>query len=495
MKSHHFTGTEWLPFLFTGLMAVSVAMIFPFISGCNTPEENIAANSDTAKVVGQYTAELTHAPFVPEGLSSYTKPEKVIVNIEVTEKVMRLASGVRYNFWTFGGTVPGPFIKVHEGDLVEMHLSNDPTSKMSHSIDLHAVSGPGGGSQASETLPGHTSVFSFRAMHPGLYVYHCATQPVAIHIANGMYGLILVEPKVGLPPVDKEFYIMQGEFYTKGRYLDTGLQEFDLEKAIKEQPEYVVFDGAVGSLMGDHALQAKVGDRIRIFVGNGGPNLTCAFHVIGQIFDKVYVEGGSLINRNVQTTLIPPGGAAIVEFTCREPGTYNIVDHSMFRAFNQGALAQLVVSGKKNKEIFSGKTQDMVFQPTNSNVVNSPNTNGSGIEVPERSFSDRFKLGQSLFQMNCSACHQLNGQGIPTVFPPLAKSNFLMSRKDMGIQILLKGINGQSITVNGKEFHGVMPQLPLTDDQIASILTFVRNSWGNKSKMVTAGDVKKWRGQ
>lgn len=177
------------------------------------------------------------------------------------------------------------------------------------------------------------STFSFKALQPGLYIYHCATAPVGMHIANGMYGLILVEPKEGLPPVDKEFYVVQGDFYTKGKYGEAGLQPFDMEKAIREQPDYVVFNGSVGSIAGDNALKANVGDKVRIFIGNGGPNLVSSFHVIGEIFDEVRVEGGTLINKNVQTTLVPAGGAAIVDFKIDVPGVYNLVDHSIFQLY------------------------------------------------------------------------------------------------------------------------------------------------------------------
>jgi len=307
--------------------------------------------------------------------------------------------------------------------------------------------------------------------------------------------LILVTPKEGLPNVDKEFYLMQGEFYTKGKNGEPGLQPFDMDKAVKEQPEYVVFNGAVGSTTGPNALQAKVGDRVRIYVGNAGPNLTSSFHVIGQIFDKVYVEGGSQINQNVATTLIPAGGAAIVEFTCREPGTFNIVDHSIFRAFNQGALAQLVVTGRDDKSIYSGKLADEFYYPpvpADSGKKDKPVMEAA---APEPSFAARFKDGHTLFESNCSSCHQPTGLGLPGSFPPLAKSDFLMRRQDMGIGVLLHGINNEPITVNGKHFQGVMPQLSLTDDQIASILTYVRNNWGNKSAAVKASDVKKLRGQ
>jgi nitrite reductase (NO-forming) len=336
-------------------------------------------------------------------------------------------------------------------------------------------------------------VFRFKALNTGLFVSHCATAPVGMHIANGMYGLIVVTPKEGLPRADKEFYLMQGEFYTKGKNGEQGLQQFDVDKAVKEQPEYVVFNGSVGSTTGTNALQAKVGDRVRIYVGNAGPNLVSSFHVIGQIFDKVYIEGGRQINQNVATTLIPAGGSAIVEFTCREPGTFNIVDHSIFRAFNQGALAQLIVTGPTDKNIYSGKLADQFYYPPVTKDSAGPVKPAVAPATPELSFADRFKNGQALFQTNCVACHQSTGLGLPGSFPPLAKSDFLMNRQDMGIGVLLHGINNEPITVNGKHFQGVMPQLSLTDDEIASILTYVRNSWGNKGPTIKASDVKKIR--
>jgi nitrite reductase (NO-forming) len=210
----------------------------------------------------------------------------------VKEVTKRLADGVEYTFWTFGGEVPGKFIRVREGDVVELHLNNHPSSKLPHNIDLHAVTGPGGGAASTFTAPGHSSQFTFTALNAGLYVYHCATAPVPMHISNGMYGLILVEPKDGLPPVDREYYVMQGDIYTQGANGDLGLQYFDNNKAIDERPTYIVFNGAVGSLVGDRALQAKVGETVRLYFGVGGPNITSSFHVIGEIFDKVYYEGG-----------------------------------------------------------------------------------------------------------------------------------------------------------------------------------------------------------
>ena len=302
-------------------------------------------------VRGEEVATLTAPPAVPEAITR-DYATKVSVNLEIVEKQMKLASGVDYEFWTFGGTVPGSFIRVREGDLVEFKLSNPDHSKMPHNIDLHAVTGQGGGAEATNVVPGKDATFTFRALNPGLYVYHCAMAPVPVHIANGMYGLILVEPKEGMPKVDREFYLMQGDFYTKGKHGEAGLQPFDFQKLFDEKADYVVFNGGVGSLMGEQAMQANAGETIRLFVGNGGPNLTSSFHAIGEVFDNVYVEGGSLVNHNVQTTTIPAGGAAIVEFRAEVPSTVLLVDHAISRVFNKGAVAALKVNGKENTLVY-----------------------------------------------------------------------------------------------------------------------------------------------
>lgn len=276
-----------------------------------------------------------------------------MVELEAIEKVMKIADSTDYLFWTFGGTVPGKFIRVRQGDLVDFTLKNMPDSKVSHSIDLHAVTGPGGGAEATATAPGQSTRFQFRALHPGLYVYHCATGPVGLHIANGMYGLILVEPQGGMSKVDKEYYVMQGDFYTDGKFEATGLQNFNEQAALDENPNYVLFNGKVRSITGKNALPANVGETVRLYVGNGGPNLVSSFHVIGEIFDKVYMEGGSAINNHIQTTLVPAGGATMVEMKLEVPGVLNLVDHSYYRANSKGAVGQIKVTGEENKSIYN----------------------------------------------------------------------------------------------------------------------------------------------
>mgnify|MGYP000072370914 FL=1 len=438
-------------------------------------------------------AVLTSPPFVPPP-TNRTKPAKVVVELEVVEKEMPISEGVSYTFWTFGGTVPGSFIRVRQGDTVEFHLKNHPSSKMPHNIDLHGVTGPGGGAASSFTAPGHQSRFTFKALNEGIYVYHCATAPVGMHVANGMYGLILVEPPQGLPKVDKEYYVMQGDFYTTGKYREKGLQPFDMEKAIDEKASYVLFNGAEGALTGDKAITANVGETVRLFVGNGGPNLVSSFHVIGAIFDEVRYEGGTNVQKNVQTTLIPAGGAAVVTFKAKVPGSYVLVDHSLTRAFNKGALAILKINGPENKAIYSGKEVDEVYlgdraQPSLAAVTTATQSAAAGKLTKD----EQIKAGQQLFAGTCSVCHQGNGAGLAGVFPPLAKSDFLAGELRRTIGVVLNGMSGK-VTVNGTEYNSVMPPMnQLNDDEVANILTYVMNSWGNPGQQVNAAEVKKVR--
>ena len=420
-------------------------------------------------------------------------PAKVIVELEVREVQKEISEGVSYTFWTFGGTVPGSFIRVRQGDTVEFHLKNHPDNKMPHNIDLHGVTGPGGGAASSFTAPGHESQFTFKALNQGIYVYHCATAPVGMHVGNGMYGLLLVEPPAGMKPVEHEYYVMQGDFYTVGKYREHGHQDFDMQKAIDERPTYVLFNGSEGALVGEHALKARVGETVRLYVGNGGPNLVSSFHVIGAIFDRVRYEGGVHEQENVQTTLIPSGGAAIVEFHVVVPGSYVLVDHSIFRAFNKGALAILKAEGAENHAVYSGKEVDSVYLGDKAADLTPVSEARAAAASGTLTKEQQVKAGESRFTGTCSVCHQANGQGLPSVFPPLAGSDFLMADKQRAINIVLNGLNGK-VTVNGNTFESVMPPMSqLNDDELANILTFVRNSWGNSGEAVSADEVRKIR--
>ncbi|NYT66689.1 nitrite reductase, copper-containing [Alcaligenaceae bacterium] len=286
------------------------------------------------------------------------EPKDVTIDLLTTELEARLGDSSTYRFWTFNNKVPGPFVRIRVGDNVTVNVSNAKESSHIHSVDFHAVTGPGGGADVTQVAPGQTKSFTFKAKHPGLFVYHCATPMVAQHITNGMYGMILVEPEGGLPPVDREFYVMQGELYTAETHGASGLQEFSLEKLLAENPEHIMFNGSMDALTKIYDMKANVGDVVRIFFGVGGPNLTSSVHLIGEIFDRVY-DQASLTSpplTDVQTTMVPPGGATMVEFKTDYPGRYVLVDHALSR-MEKGLAGFLTVEGKADHSIFHG-TED-----------------------------------------------------------------------------------------------------------------------------------------
>ncbi|MDO5609439.1 MAG: copper-containing nitrite reductase [Pseudomonadota bacterium] len=465
------------------------------MGGCKQSNDaNTAPTGKTGSAAGDFgppqgepiKAILTAPPMVPPA-TERSAPAKVIVELDVIEKEMEISEGVTYTFWTFGGTVPGSFIRVRQGDTVEFHLRNLPDSKMPHNIDLHGVTGPGGGASSTFTAPGHQTQFTFKALNAGLYVYHCATAPVGMHIANGMYGLILVEPPEGLPKVDREYYVMQGDFYTKGGYRQKGHQDFDMQKAIDEHPTYVLFNGMEGSMTGDKALQAKTNETVRLYVGNGGPNLISSFHVIGEIFDKVWYEGGTKFQENVQTTLIPAGGAAMMEFHLEVPGSYVLVDHSIFRAFNKGALAILQAEGPERKDIYSGQEVNEVYlgdqaAGTDRSAVATAAASSKAGNLTQ---DEQVAAGKVLYAGTCSTCHGNDGKGMEGVFPPLAASDYIKANPGRIAEIILHGMQGP-VKVNGKEYNSIMPPMAqLTDDEVANIGTYVLNSWGNPGGQIS----------
>jgi len=471
-------------------ISMILAAMFLMASCKNEKSESIAMKSvSDIAVKGTIEAELTAPPHVPAPVGNRSA-KKLLVNMEILEKEGTMTDGVEYVYWTFGGSVPGSFIRTRVGDEVEFTLSNHPDNRLPHNIDLHAVTGPGGGATSSFVAPGHEKTFSFKTLNPGLYVYHCATAPVGMHIANGMYGLILVEPEGGLPKVDKEYYIMQGDFYTKGENGEPGLQAFDMRKAVDEDADYVVFNGSVGALTGDNAITANVGETVRLFVGNGGPNLTSSFHVIGEIFDNVHIEGGDVINKNVQTTSIPAGGAAIVDFKVDVPGTFILVDHAIFRAFNKGALGMLKVKGEESKKVYSGVKQEGIYNPEGGTIQEMPNgkEDKTVASKQEKTLAQKIADGKQIYTKTCFACHQANGEGIPNAFPPLAKSDYLNDDVKRAIDIVLHGKTGE-ITVNGQKYNSVMTKQALNDQEVADVLTYVYNSWGNNKTNVSVNTV------
>jgi len=341
------------------------AGLFATVSALMLAASLTAAHADSMPSMDGSPAAATQAPGgyvigrdaaeVPAPIARH-EPATVTVDLETVEVEGQLNDGTTYNYWTFNGKVPGPMVRVRVGDTVEVSLTNNANDSMPHNVDFHAVTGQSGGGKATAADPGETKSFTFKALNPGLYVYHCATPMHAQHISNGMYGLILVEPEGGLPKVDHEFYVMQGEIYTEQPFGTKGEATSSYEKLMDERPEYFVFNGAVGALTTEYPLKAKVGETIRIYFGVGGPNFTSSFHVIGEIFDKVY-NLGSLDSpmSNVQTISVPPGGAGAVEFKLQEPGRYLLVDHALSR-IERGLVGYLDVDGPADPEIFKDTT-------------------------------------------------------------------------------------------------------------------------------------------
>ena len=335
------------------LSADEINAIVNYLSGL--PEKAYGGETAAATQLPTTGADIVRDPTDLPAPLAIREPKTVRVDLESVEVEGQLADGTTFTYWTFNGAVPGPFIRVRVGDTLEVHMKNSTTSTMNHSVDFHAVTGPGGGAVMTQTEPGKESMFTAKVLNPGLFVYHCATPMVANHISNGMYGMILVEPEEGLPTVDREFYVMQGDIYTTGAFGDKGRQTTDTTKLLNEDPEYIVFNGAVGALTDQKPLKANVGETIRIFFGVGGPNLTSSFHVIGEIFDRVFDQASltSAPLTNVQTTIVPPGGATMVEFGLEVPGRYILVDHALSR-LQRGLAGYLIVEGAPNPEIFNG---------------------------------------------------------------------------------------------------------------------------------------------
>ena len=344
-----------LGYLLAGASAVMLAAASPALAADAVSVPAVHAHSAAA---GTPVADVVRSATDLPSPIARRGPTTVKVSLETVEVTGQLADGATYRYWTFNRKVPGPFVRVRVGDTVEVTMKNADDSMVSHNVDFHAVTGPGGGAVATVAGPGESRGFTFKALNPGLFVYHCATPMVAQHIANGMYGLILVEPEQGLAKVDHEFYVMQGEIYTEQENGTKGELTESIDKLLAEAPEYYVFNGAADALA-KVPLKAKVGETVRIFFGVGGPNKTSSFHVIGEIFDKAYPLASltSPPMTDVQTMTVPPGGAAVAEFKVEVPGRYVLVDHALSR-MERGLKGLLVVEGADRPDIFKPAQKD-----------------------------------------------------------------------------------------------------------------------------------------
>lgn len=306
------------------------------------------------------------APDMPPP-SGRTTPAIVEVEFEVVEGISTIdpATGVETETWGYrliDGTdgivvgTPGPVIRARVGDVLRFTITNPAGNHNPHNVDFHSVTGQGGGAEATTVAPGETKTIEARLLYPGFFMYHCAYGDIPAHISHGMFGGILVDPETPLPAVEHEWYMVQSEYYTAGK--DPGVVEFDRAAVTDERPSFVVFNGAVGSLTGENALQMAVGEKARIYFINAGLNLDSNFHPIGSHWDKVYQEA-ALLNaplRGSQTTLVPAGGGTVVELIGQVPSTIVLVDHALARAVDKGAIGQIVVSGDANLEIFEDVT-------------------------------------------------------------------------------------------------------------------------------------------
>lgn len=344
----------------TAVMTLIAALVFRGEARTESMRDvRLTAKSKLPVITAKEGVNWTHAPAVPPPITRSSQA-RLVVNWTASEFTQTLdaTNGVRYAAWGFEGSTPGPLLRARVGDLVEVRLTNDASALHPHNIDFHFATGPGGGAKALSVSPGKTAAVELRALSPGIFMYHCATPDIATHIANGMYGFVIVEPEEGLPKVDKELYVVQSEFYlaTHGK----GIATLDSAKLDLEEPTYVVYNGATGSLMDAKSPKVAAGDSVRIWYGNAGPQLISSFHVIGEIFDNVYREGDlvSVPAHGVQTTLVPAGGATAVDFTIDVPGTYLLVDHAIGRAIHKGAVGAIVAEGPVNGQIFEASASN-----------------------------------------------------------------------------------------------------------------------------------------
>ncbi|MDA1128441.1 MAG: copper-containing nitrite reductase [Chloroflexi bacterium] len=298
---------------------------------------------------------LVPAPALPAIPDCNGEPRNVRVTLETMEVEGELAPGVTFRFLTFNGAVPAPAIVVCLGDWVEVTLKNSPGNIFPHNVDFHAATGALGGGAASIVAPGQQTTFRFQALKEGAFVYHCAIAPIAMHVTSGMYGSIIVLPKGGLPDVDKEFYLMEGDFYTEPSKDDPSRHVYSPERISAENPSYVVTNGRVGAVTGDNALKVNVGDTVRFYYGQA--NDESWLHIIGGHFDKVYVTGSfhpdSAKEYGVETTAVPAGSVTVVEYTFKVPGLYLMVNHKLIRATEKGQAAQIIVEGAENPDIMT----------------------------------------------------------------------------------------------------------------------------------------------
>jgi len=282
---------------------------------------------------------------------------EVDVTLRSEEVVAELEDGVTFRYMTYGGQVPGPLIRVRQGDTVNLTFENAESNSLPHNVDFHACAGPGGGAEATTTAPGETAELRFQATYPGACIYHCAVPNMDMHISAGMFGIILVEPPEGLPEVDHEIYIGQHELYTSKPAGEEGHHQFDMESMTSEEPSYVLMNGEKYALTPNvygPAVTTGLDETVRVFFVDGGPNLASSFHPIGSVWEKLY-PGGSLSTdpqTHIQTRQVAPGSTTVATINSPVPGDFKLVDHSLSRVARKGCMAIVRAEGEERPEIF-----------------------------------------------------------------------------------------------------------------------------------------------
>ncbi len=459
-------------------------LLFFLIAGLHS-SLNVKATSPAAAAAAVSPMALASREPVAEPHDARLPPlqdgPSITVKLDTTDMATEIISGVQYQAWPFGGSVPGPVIHVRQGQTVNVEFTN--RGAMPHSIDFHAALTPPN-LHFADIQPGETIRFSFEASVPGAFVYHCGTDPVLLHMANGMYGAIIVDPvEPALPPADQEYVIVQSEWYTQ--QLSGTLMGPDYEKMLAMQPDLMAFNGTAFQYR-DHPLTAAPGERVRLYMVNAGPSLWSAFHVIGSMFDKVYPDGDPTHARSgVSTYTVAPGEGAVFDVVIPEAGLYPFVDHS-FAHLEIGAVGILDIREPGTEHTRKPPIEKAAAPP--AAAAQPPVVAPAG---PYRFDPER---GAQLYASTCAVCHQASGAGLAGAFPPLeGNSSVLDDDPARQIRAILHGMQGEEI--DGVVYPAPMPPFgaTLSDVDVADIVNHERTSWGNQARQVTPDQVKAQR--
>ena len=468
----------------TGILAGVAAVVFFLVAGLQS-SMNVKAPTPAAAAAAVSPLQLMSKEPVKKAYDATLPPispdKEVTLVIDVHDKDVEIASGVMYKAWPFGDTVPGPVAHVKQGQMVKVILRNK--AAMHHSIDFHSALTPPNLSFAN-IMPGEQIEFTFEAKVPGTFIYHCGTEPMLLHMANGMYGAIVVDPADDpRPKADKEYVLVQGEWYTQ--QIAGNLMGPDYGKMQRIQPDIVAFNG-IAFQYHDHPLTAEPGERVRLHVVNAGPSLWSAFHVVGAIFDKVYPDGDPRHSlSNVSTYSVAPGEGLTFDLVIAEKGRYAFVDHSMAH-MEKGAMGLLDIR-KPGEELGKPNITKVAGGAAPANHAHAP----AAAAGPYKFDAAR---GAQLYTSTCAACHQANGTGLPGAFPPLVKNAAVLDADPTKqIRTILHGLSGE--TIDGVAYPSPMPPFAdaLSDADVADIANHERTSWGNQGKPVTADQVKAQR--